>query len=241
MSAAATEFSSIVRLEGVQKYFGAVHALRDIDIAIGRNEIVGLIGDNGAGKSTLIKVLTGVLRADSGQDLRPRPRNPAERLFGSHGARSVDRDRLSGQVAGGEAAAVAQFLRRPADHQPLRLHRHQAREGGRATDPARRHRLSRRRHHGRFDRRQPVRRRAPGHRDRPGDALQRRPHRARRTDRRARRRGSAKSHRLRAQDQTVRPRLHLYRAQSGACARGRGPPGRARPRADRVARSIRRT
>jgi len=61
------EFASIVRLEGVHKYFGAVHALRDINIAIGRNEIVGLIGDNGAGKSTLIKVITGVLAPTSGR------------------------------------------------------------------------------------------------------------------------------------------------------------------------------
>ena len=54
-------------MEGVQKYFGAVHALRDIDLAIGRNEIVGLIGDNGAGKSTLIKVLTGVIPPSAGR------------------------------------------------------------------------------------------------------------------------------------------------------------------------------
>jgi simple sugar transport system ATP-binding protein len=67
MTTAAHDFASIVRLEGVQKHFGAVHALRDIDIAIGRNEIVGLIGDNGAGKSTLIKVMTGVLEPTSGK------------------------------------------------------------------------------------------------------------------------------------------------------------------------------
>jgi simple sugar transport system ATP-binding protein len=67
MAPAGHDFDSIVRLEGVQKYFGAVHALRDIDIAIGRNEIVGLIGDNGAGKSTLIKVMTGVLAPTSGK------------------------------------------------------------------------------------------------------------------------------------------------------------------------------
>ena len=72
MSAAADAetgpgFRSIVRLEGVQKFFGAVQALRDIDIAIGRNEIVGLIGDNGAGKSTLIKVMTGVMPPTSGR------------------------------------------------------------------------------------------------------------------------------------------------------------------------------
>jgi simple sugar transport system ATP-binding protein len=67
MVPAQADFASIMRLEGVQKYFGAVHALRDIDIAIRRNEIVGLIGDNGAGKSTLIKVMTGVLAPTSGK------------------------------------------------------------------------------------------------------------------------------------------------------------------------------
>ncbi len=64
---APAAFRHIVRMEGVQKYFGAVHALRNIDLAIGRNEIVGLIGDNGAGKSTLIKVLTGVIQPSSGR------------------------------------------------------------------------------------------------------------------------------------------------------------------------------
>ena len=60
-------FQNIVRLEGVQKFFGPVRALYDIDLAIGRNEIVGLIGDNGAGKSTLIKIMTGVLAPSSGR------------------------------------------------------------------------------------------------------------------------------------------------------------------------------
>ncbi|MBL9047701.1 MAG: sugar ABC transporter ATP-binding protein, partial [Tabrizicola sp.] len=41
-------------------------ALNGVDFAIGEREVVGLIGDNGAGKSTLIKVLTGMIQADSG-------------------------------------------------------------------------------------------------------------------------------------------------------------------------------
>lgn len=51
----------------MHKFFGAVHSLRDIDMAVGRNEIVGLVGDNGAGKSTLIKVMTGVLSPTAGR------------------------------------------------------------------------------------------------------------------------------------------------------------------------------
>ena len=60
-------YENIVRLADVQKYFGAVQALSDVNLAIGRNEIVGLIGDNGAGKSTLIKVMTGVMPPTSGR------------------------------------------------------------------------------------------------------------------------------------------------------------------------------
>lgn len=63
----ANDFVDIVRMEGVQKYFGAIQALRDVDLSVGRNEIVGLIGDNGAGKSTLIKVMTGVMPPSAGR------------------------------------------------------------------------------------------------------------------------------------------------------------------------------
>src|SRR5579875_705469 len=60
-------YTNIVRAENLCISFGKVQALSDIDLAIGRNEIVGLIGDNGAGKSTLIKALTGVIRPSSGR------------------------------------------------------------------------------------------------------------------------------------------------------------------------------
>jgi simple sugar transport system ATP-binding protein len=51
----------------IEKYFGRVQALKNINLTIGRNEIVGLIGDNGAGKSTLVKILTGVFPPTSGE------------------------------------------------------------------------------------------------------------------------------------------------------------------------------
>lgn len=56
-----------VQMVHIEKYFGRVHALKDVNLAIGRNEIVGLIGDNGAGKSTLVKILTGVFPPTAGE------------------------------------------------------------------------------------------------------------------------------------------------------------------------------
>jgi simple sugar transport system ATP-binding protein len=51
----------------IDKYFGSVCALKNVNLEVGRNEIVGLIGDNGAGKSTLVKILTGVFPPTSGE------------------------------------------------------------------------------------------------------------------------------------------------------------------------------
>jgi simple sugar transport system ATP-binding protein len=57
----------LVRAERVSKVYGRVQALDEVSLTIGRNEIVGLLGDNGAGKSTLIKILSGVTPLSSGQ------------------------------------------------------------------------------------------------------------------------------------------------------------------------------
>src|SRR2546426_7125261 len=56
-----------LRLRGINKSFGAVRALTDVDFEVYAGEVVGLVGDNGAGKSTLIKAISGVGPADSGE------------------------------------------------------------------------------------------------------------------------------------------------------------------------------
>jgi D-xylose transport system ATP-binding protein len=56
----------LLRVSGASKRFGAVEALRSVDLTVKRGEVVALAGDNGAGKSTLIKAISGVQPADSG-------------------------------------------------------------------------------------------------------------------------------------------------------------------------------
>ena len=55
-----------IRLDGVEKSFGAVRALAGVDLVVSAGECLGLVGHNGAGKSTLMHVLTGTLSPDEG-------------------------------------------------------------------------------------------------------------------------------------------------------------------------------
>ena len=56
-----------LRLEGVSKHFGAIHALNDVSLSLAPGEVLGLMGDNGAGKSTLVKIIAGNFRATHGR------------------------------------------------------------------------------------------------------------------------------------------------------------------------------
>jgi simple sugar transport system ATP-binding protein len=58
---------NLLEMHNVSKSFGDVAAVHGINFRVGRNEIVGLLGDNGAGKSTLIKLITGYHQPDSGE------------------------------------------------------------------------------------------------------------------------------------------------------------------------------
>jgi D-xylose transport system ATP-binding protein len=73
---------TVLSMQGVSKRFGAVQALKDIEMDVCAGEVVALVGDNGAGKSTLVKTIAGVYSPDEGDmtfDGRPvRVSSPAE-------------------------------------------------------------------------------------------------------------------------------------------------------------------
>ncbi len=57
----------LLRLEAVAKSFGAVHALRGVDLTAAAGQVTALVGDNGAGKSVTVKVIAGTYLPDKGQ------------------------------------------------------------------------------------------------------------------------------------------------------------------------------
>ena len=61
--------TSIIEFKNISKAFSGIKALDDVSLSVKRGEVHCLLGENGAGKSTLIKILTGVIHADSGEIL----------------------------------------------------------------------------------------------------------------------------------------------------------------------------
>src|SRR5260221_8948931 len=57
----------VIAVSGLTKSFGKVRALDKLDLSVRAGEVHGFLGPNGAGKSTTIRVLLGLVRADSGK------------------------------------------------------------------------------------------------------------------------------------------------------------------------------
>ena len=75
-----------LRLVGLHKYYGKVHAVRGVDLDIPEGEFTVVVGPSGCGKSTLLRIIAGLEDADRGtieidgvriNDVRPRDRNVA--------------------------------------------------------------------------------------------------------------------------------------------------------------------
>ncbi len=58
---------ALLQLQGIAKHFGAIEALRGVDLSIEPGEVIGLMGDNGAGKSTLVRIMAGNFKPSEGE------------------------------------------------------------------------------------------------------------------------------------------------------------------------------
>jgi ABC-type branched-subunit amino acid transport system ATPase component len=56
----------LLKVESLTKRFGGLRAVNDVSFCMQQKEVLGLIGPNGAGKTTLLRLLTGILKPDSG-------------------------------------------------------------------------------------------------------------------------------------------------------------------------------
>ena len=74
--------TQIVQMQGMNKYFGKLHVLKDIDLTVEQGEVVVIIGASGSGKSTLIRCVNGLEEFESGHlkvdghELAPKSGNP---------------------------------------------------------------------------------------------------------------------------------------------------------------------
>ena len=78
-SVSAGRGEPLVVLDGVQKHFGQMHALKDIDLTIKRGEVVVVIGPSGSGKSTLCRTINRLETIDDGTHHPRRPAAPRRR------------------------------------------------------------------------------------------------------------------------------------------------------------------
>ncbi len=66
--------SVMLKVENINVYYGAIHAIKGVTIEVNEGEIVTLIGANGAGKSTVLKTISGLLRSKTGSiDFQGKP------------------------------------------------------------------------------------------------------------------------------------------------------------------------
>ena len=75
----------LLEIENLHVFYGKIHALRGVSLALGKDQIVTLIGANGAGKSTTLRAISGILAATEGEiyyNGEPLRELPAHRIVG---------------------------------------------------------------------------------------------------------------------------------------------------------------
>jgi ABC-2 type transport system ATP-binding protein len=67
MAGSSVDTSTVIRVSGLTKSYGDVHAVAGIDLQIARGEVFAMLGPNGAGKTTTVEILEGYRRRDAGE------------------------------------------------------------------------------------------------------------------------------------------------------------------------------
>jgi branched-chain amino acid transport system ATP-binding protein len=108
----------LLRLTGVNTYYGRIHALQGIDIEVRPHEIVTLIGSNGAGKTTTLKTISGLLHPREGTvefDGKDVTRTPAHELVGAGIAHAPEGRRIFSRLTVRENLKMGGFIRSPGE------------------------------------------------------------------------------------------------------------------------------
>ncbi len=104
----------MLRVEGINVFYGAIHALKKVSFHVAKGEIVALIGANGAGKTTIMHTLSGLLKAESGsiclQDTEI-VGIPAEKIVGMGLAQVPEGRRIFGRMSVLENLMMGAYLR----------------------------------------------------------------------------------------------------------------------------------
>lgn len=121
----------ILKIQGVNKRFGGLQALSDVNIKINRGQIYGLIGPNGAGKTTFFNVITGLYQPDTGSfELAGKPYSPSapHEVAKAGIARTFQNIRLFGEMSALENVMVGRHVRTHQGVLGAVLHHKAARE-----------------------------------------------------------------------------------------------------------------
>ncbi|WP_420476632.1 ABC transporter ATP-binding protein [Noviherbaspirillum sp. ST9] len=122
---------TILNIAGVNKRFGGLQALSDVNVKIMRGQIYGLIGPNGAGKTTFFNVITGLYQPDTGSfELAGKPYSPSapHEVAKAGIARTFQNIRLFGEMSALENVMVGRHVRTKQGVLGAVLHHKAARE-----------------------------------------------------------------------------------------------------------------